>query len=178
MLTGCSTSIFTMDDSTEIKVEHTNETKIGRIEVKDSYTLKGEKYYVLNISLSNISITVSEKEYEKYFGLGNDAFETNVYTVNLKMDVVKFEPDLMWNTPLSDHNNTNYDYKEDSKYIYNKSSVEVARKDGEGSYDSATACIRNTRFSIFGENDFTEEEIETYKDYLRLMGKDFISSIK
>ena len=176
-VTGCSNRSYTMDESTEVKVEHTNKTELGRIEVKESYTLKGEKYYVLNISLSNRPITVSEKEYEKYFGgLENDAFETEVYTMNLEMEVVEYKNSIFWSSPLKNAD-TSYDYREDSKYICNESRVKIGMDDKGSGYDRAFACINNTRFSIFGENDFTEEEIETYKDNLKLMGNEFIDSL-
>ncbi|WP_097005265.1 hypothetical protein [Lacrimispora amygdalina] len=176
-VTGCSNRNYTMDESTEIKVEHTNKTELGRIEVKDSYTLKGEKYYVLNISLSNKPITVSEREYEKYFGgLENDAFETEVYTMNLEMEVVEYKNSIFWSSPLKNAD-TSYDYREDSKYIYNESCVKVRMDDNGSGYDRAFASINNTRFSIFGENDFTGEEIEANKDNLKLIGNDFIGSL-
>ena len=58
----------------DINVTHTSKSVVAKIEIIDEYTKDGEKYFELRTSVTGDEIfTYSEREYDKIFGLGNDA---------------------------------------------------------------------------------------------------------
>lgn len=96
-LTGCGdvgqkkhlkppAEITSADVDYSITVE---EDVFGRVEIIDTYTLDGEKYFTFTTTLphDNKERTLSATEYDKTIGLGNDAFTTDICRYEGKAEV-------------------------------------------------------------------------------------------
>jgi len=177
---------FLADNASFEKIETTE--KIGRIEFYDNYTMDGIKYFEIKTSLTGEKIfTYSEEEFNKVFGEGNDAFKTKVYKYENKVSFAEKQPGLY--LPKSELGTyfrcvpyTNIPYKKASVNSY---STEAKIIDGlwpylmcEKRFGRAEAIITVERFKFLNQNDFTEEEINIYRNEMISMCEDFFEYLK
>lgn len=159
-------------DNPEVLCIPTVFESIARIDIIDTYILKGEKYYTLlfelkaphsNQKYKSPQFDLSETEYNHYFGSGNDAFKTTVYKLCCETTVLTYRE------------NTSYSYYE--RYISNKkwdaSKIYIGTCEQQKKYKGYLWAYR---FSVFGEQDFTNDEIEKAKELLIPVCKEFASS--
>ena len=215
LLTGCNqyTEVTKMDASTDIAFTHTMEEVEGRITILEEYQKNDEKHYTINTDLDNhttkhtardkLDISVTASEYDKMFGKGNNAFDTNKYQLDLEVPIVEYTPetnkmtDLIKNASMEnplersvgiiqkgffDTRAAEYfkyhDAVEQYPFSYNDCYVEVTGREDDfsGMIRPSRAILHITvsRYSAFGQQDFTEEEIEEFKQIAREVGMKFI----
>lgn len=92
MMTGCcDKEIYNFKDDPNIKAEHTSEEEMARITIKDSYTKSNIKYYIFTTNVSGTSrFTLSEEDYDKFIGIGNDAVDCTVYSLKLQSEISEY----------------------------------------------------------------------------------------
>lgn len=182
---GFGSQISKYNGVSDITVEHNTESVTGKIEIIDTYTKGGEKYLEIKTSVTgNEVFTFSQAEYDSIFGEGNDAFDTQVYELKTKSDIVKYKDNFLemckitfckkedLTSYLSDNGivleTTNLFPSSTGewfvKYLYLNESIKVGRKIEKNrrgkDYESLVSEYKETRYSIFGESDFTEDEIQ------------------
>lgn len=202
-LTGCEKLTYSITEhNPDIVCEIECYDALAKITVKDTYTLSGEKYYSLYFTL-NKPITddtpaffigtervysyddfyynsplfdISESEYERYFGLGNDAFTTTVYQATCKNTLLKYDTHFfdLEKTLYIEGGQQHFDYTS----TYSKANrwaddnAEIFIKDN---YDEAIGEIKKIRFSVFGEENFNESEIKQIQFDMNSMYQKFIT---
>lgn len=164
-----------------IDVSHTSEKTFIRIYIEDTYVMGGEKYYIFKTSeTGETEFTLSETDYNKYIGEGNDAVEGYVYKLALESELLHFTnkishisdkhlricTDALYNlntestgqVPLNDT-----DYKYYNTDLYSISiTPELMHKIKPNTIIMSELKI--CRYSFLGENDFTDKEITTFKE--------------
>lgn len=168
LMLGCGEIRDEYSSEDDIRVEHQAETDIlGRITVSDTYKKEGVNYYVVTTDIDCRENTYSQDEYESLFGLGNDAFDTDIYTLTMKTNLAFCDTALKTDIEKKCEDGIYYcdDFNED---ICNQVKVWVNPNVVRVSYVI-------TRYSYLGESDFTEEEIERYREQMNDMCLDFLS---
>lgn len=188
----------------DLKFVHTAESKLARVNIVDSYTKNGVKYLSFTTSVSGErTFLMSEDEYDKHFGKGNDAvdctiwslternviyrekyyFYSGIKTKDVKAAIYKLcEPgDMEFRTP--------YNHLREIKVM-----VGNGVKFDDGDYDiqahfgvpwvddmmswkyfcSVANDFSKQRYSFLGESDFTTEEIEENKKAIDKVESDIV----
>lgn len=187
--------VYSYQDTSDISVSHDADSKLARITIKDSYSMSGTEYYIFTTSITgDTEYTFSEEQYDAAFGLSNDAIDCQIYTLTLEAPVLQYKPNLCGKSPLNYFGSeylpeyepyadaaltrtpsfvlsNGVDYSGDSweRYFQKDVSKEVSvinECPGSGSICSLSCKMKLTRYSFLGEEDFTEEEIESYKEEL------------
>ena len=186
-LTGCNTKITDEYESVEdISVEHNSSNEMARITIKDEYTKDSIKYFVFTTNVSgDKKFTLSEADYDKYIGIGNNAVDCTIYNLKLNTTLLNYDGLIIPNSALPTGSN---DYQTlwdtidkidnvDANYpaipsFYISSAYGTDFTYGEYQiyvpYKSKTMNeeINLRRCSFAGESDFTEEEIDDYKQIM------------
>lgn len=197
-LTGCSTKITDEYRGIEdINVEHDFNNKTARITIKDEYTKDNVKYFVFTTDISDDKkFTLSEADYDKYIGNGNDAVDCTIYSLNLNTTLLNYDGLIIPNSALPGSSN---DYQTlwntidkidnvDANYpaipsFYISSAYGTEFLCGEYAievpYKTKTINeeISLCRYSFAGETDFTEEEIDEYKQIMDKVSLDYLSVV-
>lgn len=204
LLMGCSNithgkEAYRYNDDEDIKITHTKESTVAKIEIQDSYTKGGQKYFEITTSATGNEIfTYSESEYDKVFGLENDAVDCEIYTLQMESTIAEYKKNYFSEyTALSyfDANELTQFNPEELEFpsyasssnissLLNEWSVKCSTYEKErkkvvvhNDYESKSTAeshylsskIEETRYSFFGESDFTEEEIENYKEEMNTL---------
>lgn len=71
---------------------HTAEKKLARVNIVDSYTKNGVKYLSFTTNVSGERrFLMTEDEYDKHFGKGNDAVDCTIWSLTEESDFTKEE---------------------------------------------------------------------------------------
>ena len=203
MMTGCCDKVITSySDNPKIKTEHTSENKVARITITDSYTKSGIKYYIFTTNVSGTrKFILSEKEYDEYIGLENDAVDCTIYYLSLQSEVCKYKywliskyklpynrgfgenyfyylDDLLGNTPEIIEK-TSYQIKKaydssGNEVIFNEDYPEykiLMDSNPEVDKEQINASMNLYRYSFVGENDFSKDDIAQYTDVMENVNK-------
>ena len=74
------------------EITTSKENAMARITIDDSYKKAGVKYYEFYTDLTyNKKFTLSEEEYDKYIGAGNDAVDSTIYSLDAKTVILSTE---------------------------------------------------------------------------------------
>lgn len=198
-INGCGMQTYNISQiaSPDISCSSRSYDTIAHITINDTYTLNGQKYYTIffeldkpktedtsylmvgdfklysyeDIAYQSPAFDISEEEYEKYFGIENDAFYTTVYELHCEAPILEYSRwsyfnDLNINSDINDKT-----YIELDKEKWANDNAAVIIKDMK----MAKAYLNRYRFSVFGEHDFTMEEIEDTQKKLVSIGKNFIT---
>lgn len=194
-----SKEVTAYSNEDDLKIEHTKESKLARIHIVDSYTKGGEKYIVFKTDVSGWhQFTMSEQEYDKYIGLGNDAVDCTIW--QLTADNVIYEEKYIQHKGIKRKDIENGIGKSDISDILwhhncgENSCIVVDRAYGkrfqEGTYYIDVLCgvqkgtnyysyiknnLRVKRLSFLGKTDFSEDEIKEYKAALDKTGKKIVN---
>ena len=172
---------------------HTAESKLARVNIVDSYTKNGVKYLSFTTNVSGErTFLMSEDEYDKHFGKGNDAVDCTIWSLT-EMNVIYREKYYFYSgiktkdvkaalyklcEPGDMEFRTPYNHLREIKVM-----VGNGVKFDDGDYDiqahfgepwvedmvswkyfcSVADDFSKQRYSFLGESDFTTEEIEEYK---------------
>lgn len=188
--------VYSYQDTSDISVHHDADSGLARITIKDSYSKAGTAYYIFTTDVTgDTEYTFSEEQYDATFGLSNDAIDCQIYTLTLEAPVLQYKPNFCRLSPLNYFGSEDLpeygpyadatltgspsfvflyngvvnsdDYWE--RYFQRDVSKEVSvinEYPGSGSIYSLSCKMKLTRYSFLGEEDFTEEEIESYKEEL------------
>ena len=165
-------------------IERVSEQKTARISLIDTYQKQGVKYYVFKTDISGaIEFVLSEEEYDKYIGIGNDAVDCTVYKIFYKSLIFR-KIDLLIK---DEYTLENFLEKmkmlkgiEAEKNPFDDKEISITRTNGKCfNYDEYNIFIENSRglnschwiyselsiskYSFMGEVDFTPKEVEEYQ---------------
>ena len=74
-----------------IMINHEATEKMARITIKDEYVKNGIKYYIFTTDISGMTkFTMKESEYDEYIGLGNNAVDCTVYTLDIELPIYEY----------------------------------------------------------------------------------------
>lgn len=204
LFTGCSDKEEYSYASADIVMEHTSNSGVARINITDQYTKAGKKYYIFTTDKTNeIYFILSEEEYDKYIGMGNDAVDYTAYTLNFDAPIVKYSYLFIpknglpvfhgsYGTALSSSDLKALITQMDAtKYTFDES-YNIIFDPGMSKYDSFyiyaseyehNKCkigshLEMQRFSFLGQNDFTEDDINNYYEIMNQTNLDFLSILK
>lgn len=183
---------------------HTEESKLARVNIVDSYTKNGVKYLSFTTSVSGErTFLMSEDEYDKHFGKGNDAvdctiwslternviyrekyyFYSGIKTKDVKAAIYKRrEPgDMEFRTPYNHLREINVMVGNGVKFDDGDYNIQahfgMPWVEDMGSWKyfcSVTNDFSKQRYSFLGESDFTAEEIEEYKKAIDRVESDIV----
>ena len=89
-LSGCSSdSVQKYTGTEDIETEHHTQEKLAKISVRDTYTKDGITYYEISTTATDNTYTYTEQEYDEIFGLENDAFDCEIYSLSMTSDIIK-----------------------------------------------------------------------------------------
>lgn len=201
-LTGCGMEVVSAyTDLADIKTEVDSYDKMARIEIIDTYTKAGVKYYVFTTDISqNKKFTLSEAEYDKYIGLGNNAVDCTVYNLNCYSNVFLYKyflfPDMdlynyqsLWDIEdRIEHVNFSGYVNENSVYVYTAYDLVFEHGDyritcgedddyreGDGRIKVVTTELDLNRYSFAGELAFSEEEINKYLQIMNDLNTEMVT---
>lgn len=194
--------IASYQDCSDIVVSHETETAFARISIKDRFRRDDTDYFIFTTSITgDTEYTFSEEQYEAAFGLSNNAFDCQYYTLTLTAPVVQYKhgwyedsyvvyfdlDELPVYEPYAPYFNDNLYNMDIPESLFDAASEDLSgcyqknyyQKDVEkevvikklcpkevDSTHSLSCEIKLTRYSFLGEEDFTAEEIESYKGEL------------
>lgn len=194
--------------NSDIVVEHDSIEQMARITIKDQFTKDGIKYFVFTTDVSdNKEFTMSEIEYDKYIGLGNDAVDCTIYKLNLEMPIYEYktaigsnlpskyyEADKLWDIfdKINDVQTYGLTVANDSTiYIKNtcktnfdmynyKVFVHTEKSNSILIGDDCTLNEKMTlkRYSFIGESDFSEEEISDYCEIMKNVKTNIVNIVE
>ena len=172
-------------DNITANVVKTNKTLF--VENKKVFKKEGES--CVSFELDGKSFILTENEYNKYVGADNDAVDTEIYTLKLSSDYV--DTKIMWHNDRSsfvpkvlDSLGVANTYIPDSvKSIY---SLELEPFDSYTiTYDELTHKLPQysskgeiVRYSFLGQSNFTNDEIEEYKNNVKDFNTSFLDSFR
>lgn len=157
-------------------VSETNETKeLARLKIKDTYKKDGMRYYIFRSDISeDREFILSEEEWNKYIGYGNDAVDCNVYTLTMQGNIgtIKGFPNPSYTKQVYGIDDSEMtDGLDDGARI----NIIVEATDDRTLYKQtfdAYGRILIKRYSFVGEKDFSEKEIEEVKSQFELKAKE------
>lgn len=174
LLNGCNKQTYNIanDKSPDVTINTCSYDIIAHIVIEDTYTLNNETYYELHFTTDDgqinelfydcsESFTLSETDYDKFFGEDNDAFTTTVYKMDAEVPILKYKKSKML---------TDLDILEAEGII----SDIVCNEDEE----IATESIHEYRFSVFGESNFTDADKEAAKQEVITYGLETIEEME
>lgn len=174
---------ITRDKPTHISCEIKTYQAFARIDIKDSYTLDGETYYILSFKAfdtnSNDTLykspqfKLSESEYDKYFGTGNDAFNTTIYELNCETTI--YSDYCKKCQSEASEGITECKYKKITDTIWANDEAEIT---SIGNHSEYYAKLTKYRFSIFDENDFSANDKKEAEEQLITVGMHYVSKEK
>lgn len=198
-MTGCiDTEVFAYSNKEDIVMETSFCEKMARIEITDTYTKNDMKYYVFETDISgDDTFTLSEEEYDKYIGLGNDAVDCTVYKLTCHSDVFSYnyhfglpngklhdDCQVLWDLVSASENIRSYGsvvFGNDYIHIYRTSGMEfnygdcILRCTCDNDRADVTVDVEISHYSFAGDTEFAKEDIDQYKEvlnnlYLELVG--------
>lgn len=200
LLSGCGaglygTEIYRYSDTGEIKVTKSSEDVVAKINIKDTYTKSEQTYYeITTTATGNKVYTFSEEEYDKLFGLENDAFDCTIYTLTVEADVLQYDDFFPSATKL-----TAFTIEDLNSYKDNPFDIELLYMSSlfDGVYHDTMKCetlciedkvckikkndyklytyIYEERYS-FEDQDFSQEEIDAYVEELDMLNKHILEA--
>lgn len=150
----------------------TSYESIARINITDKYRLKGGNYYILSFesivthsdhNYKSPEFVLSETEYNNYFGAGNDAFTTTVYGLRCETTVLTYRNNVSIYSCEVDVS--------DKKWGDSKIYIGMCKNQ-----ETHKGYLYAYRFSVFGEQNFTDNEIEKAKELLISVCKNYVLS--
>lgn len=175
--------LYRYSDTSIIDVEHTSEFKVGKVEEIDRYTKGGIEYIEISTTATGNNVyAISEEEYDKYIGIGNDAFDCEVFYLYLLSKVFEYNHNIFGESDLEDIDidflneyakECNLDYKfttipelgRDKTICVTSDGITIEinfTSDMDRSKDIIYTSMEQTRYAVFGKEDFSEEEIGMY----------------
>lgn len=175
LLNGCNKQTYNIadDESPDVTINTYSYDIIAHIVIEDTYTLNNETYYELHFETDDGQVSelfydnrsesfeLSKTDYDKFFGEGNDAFTTTVYKMDAEVPVLKYKKSKML---------TDLDILE-AEGIIN----DIDCNENE---EITTESIHEYRFSVFGENDFSEADKEAAKQKVIAYGLQTIEEME
>lgn len=177
----------------ELDVKLEKENKLARIKIEDSYVKGGVKYLIFTTDVSRQRrFLMSEEEYDKHIGKGNDAVDCTIWrlTENNEVyrakylgypgidceDVIKGiqKIDVSWEYGGSDCVCVTSAYGKRFRCGDYCITLQCKEEGVVYYYSFAENNMKIERYSFLGETDFTEEEVEEYKTLLDKAGKDIV----
>lgn len=180
--------LYENKDNITTKLSERHET--ARINITDTYTKSGIKYYIFTTDVSrNRTFTCSEEEYDKYIGLGNNAVDCTIYTLYCASDIYKdyyFLEDI--GHLEATENTKDYSFHSDilcspyyidsaygKCFAYGDFCLDVENEEGWIIKNSTwTTEMRIQKYSFLGDTEFSEEELEKYKDLMDKVNKSIL----
>lgn len=175
------TPIYQYNESTNQEVLQTTQKVIENILIEETYKTNGGTYFKISSPLfgketlenKNKTMVITENEYNEIIGKGNNAIQTDIYTLTITMPIVKYKTSKI--CPLKYEKTYTTQYAEKTVYKNNSARVKI-QEDSKNKTKSAIGYIEIRRTAAFGEKDFTEHEIEEYKEKIMHMAKEYISA--
>ena len=172
----------------DISVECTTNTELARITIVDDYVLAGETYYIFKTNVSgNEKFTLSESDYIKYIGEGNNAVECTIYKLSLVSDVYSYkynlfsDMDLYSNSDiaeiLSENENISFVMTDETyafPYIKNAYNYKFEDMDSftyaicksDDYTKSVISKMELYQYSFVGDDGFSNNEINEYVEIM------------
>lgn len=188
----------------DLNFVHTKENKLARVNIVDSYTKNGVKYLSFTTSVSGErTFLMSEDEYDKHFGKGNDAVDCTIWSLTERNTIYREKYCFYSGIKTKDVKAAMYKLRElggmEFRIPYNhlreiKVMVANGVKFDDGDYNiqavfeeplyddmmseryfsSVANAFSKQRYSFLGESDFTAEEIEEYKKAIDRVESDIV----
>lgn len=188
----------------DLNFVHTEESKLARVNIVDSYTKNGVKYLSFTTNVSGErTFLMSEDEYDKHFGKGNDAVDCTIWSLTERNTIYREKYYFYSGIKTKDVKAAMYKLREpgdmEFRIPYNhlreiKVMVANGVKFDDGDYDiqahfgvpwvddmmswkyfcSVANDFSKQRYSFLGESDFTTEEIEEYKKAIDKVESDIV----
>lgn len=155
---------ITYDGKESIEANCTSKKCVMRVSIEDSYTMDGENYYVLKTNeTEDNKFVLSEKEYNKYIGIDNNAVEGYIYRLELKSELL-FKPTYKLITSEYDEMTDEVDEID----LCSEEPINLSLTFEEANWIKENAIVTSEiaiyRYSFLGESDFTEKDIEIAKE--------------
>lgn len=191
---GYGKKIFQYDSLKDMEITQDVQSVLAKIEIIDTYIKNDVQYYEIKTTATGDEIfTYSEKEYDEIFGLGNNAFDCEVYTLFIQVPVIKYESRKVLNISELDYFSIEdlegYEFRNvvisasESGDVWRvecldlsteNKNVQVINKHPNDREHELYTQIKERRYSFLGEINFTDNEIKEYQKELDSFNKSII----
>lgn len=172
------------DGLSDVEFKTNSYEALAHIETVTTYRLEGKNYKTVYFHLdspsfySSPNFDISEEDFDRYFGNGNDSFKTMVYELYAKAPILIYKKFLF--PPIEEYPAASLSGTGPNEYPYssnldkgewskNSAVVYVNRE------ESVASCIiREYRFSVFGETDFSDDDKDEVKQEISSIGNKFV----